>query len=118
VEAALALSSLVAVMVLVVAAVAGAGAQLRCLDAAREAARLVARGEPDRARQVAAAIAPRDALLRIQVSGDQVDAEVSAAAVPGLPGLSLSARAIGVLEPAALVSSDTSPAAGEPGSPP
>lgn len=105
VEAALALCSLVAVMVLAVAAVAGASAHLRCLDAAREAARLVARGEPDRAREAATEIAPRGAKIAIAVAGDQVQVDVSTAVVPGLPGLSLDSRAVGVLEPAALLTS-------------
>jgi hypothetical protein len=109
----LALCSLVAVMVLVVAAVAAASAHLRCLDAAREAARLIARGDTDRAGTVAALIAPRDAVVRTSVSGDQVEVQVSAAVVPGLPGLSLRATAIGVLEPAALLA--TSDAVVAPG---
>ena len=104
-EAALALCSLVVVMALAVAAVAGAGAHLRCLDAAREAARLLARGEPDRAREAAAAIAPRGARIAIAVVGDQAQVDVSTATVPGLPGLLLDCRAVGVLEPAALPTS-------------
>lgn len=112
VEAALALCSLVAVMVLVVASVAAAAAHLRCLDAAREAARLVARGEPERAREVAAIIAPRNAVIEVRVRADEVEVRVSAAAVPGLPVPPLTATALGVLEPAALVS--TGPSAGAP----
>ena len=104
-EAALALCSLVAVMTLVVAAVAGACAHLRCLDAAREGARLVARGEPDRAREAAAVIAPRGARIAIAVAGDQVRVDVSTPTVPGLPGLTFDAHAVGVLEPAALPAS-------------
>ncbi|MGQ0482356.1 MAG: TadE family type IV pilus minor pilin [Pseudonocardia sp.] len=104
VEAALALCSLVAVMLLVLSSVAAGAAHLRCLDAAREAARLVARGEPDRARQVAESIAPRGAVVDIRLRADEVEVRVSAAAVPGLPLLSLSADAVGVLEPAAVTS--------------
>ncbi|MDQ2710480.1 MAG: pilus assembly protein TadE [Actinomycetota bacterium] len=106
VEAALALCSLVAVMALVVASVAAASAHLRCLDAAREAARLVARGESDRAREVAAVVAPRGARVQVRVAGDQVEVEVSVAVVPGVPGLSLAAGAVAVLEPAALLTSE------------
>ena len=109
VEAALALCSLVAVMVLVVASVATASAHLRCLDAAREAARLIARGDNDRAGAVAAMIAPRDASVRTTVAGDQVEVRVSAAVVPGMPGLSLEATAVGVLEPAALLATSDAP---------
>lgn len=106
VEAALALVSLVAVMAVAVCAVAAASAHLRCLDAAREAARLVARGEPERARSVAAAIAPGRARMVVTVVGDEVQVDVSTAVVPGLPGLTLDARAVGVLEPAALTGPD------------
>lgn len=108
VEAALALCSLVAVMVMVIAAVSAASAHLRCLDAAREAARLVSRGEPLRAQEVAAAVAPRGATVNVRVTGDEVDVRVTAAAVPGIPGLSLVGIAVGVMEPAAFLS-DVSP---------
>jgi hypothetical protein len=96
--------------------VAAVGAQLRCLDAAREAARLVARGEPDRARQAAGAIAPGTSLVDIRISGDEVTVEVSAGAVWGLPGLTVSGRAVGVLEPGALLGglSDGEPAVPAP----
>lgn len=109
VEAALALCSLVAVMVLVVASVAAASAHLRCLDAAREAARLIARGEPERAREVGAAIAPAGAQVDVRIVGDQVEVRVSAAAVPGVPGLSLAGSALAVLEPAALLTTGQPP---------
>jgi hypothetical protein len=111
VEAALALCSLVLVLALAVGAVAAAGAQLRCLDAAREAARLVARGDPDRARQAAAVIAPGSARVEIRVVGDEVTVEVSGRGVGRLPGLTVSGRAVGVLEPGALPGG---PSDGEP----
>ena len=103
VEAALALCSLVLVLALAIGAVAAAGAQLRCMDAAREAARLVARGEPDRARQAAEAIAPGGARVDIRVVGDEVSVQVSKG-VGQLPGLTVSGRALGVLEPGVLIS--------------
>ena len=106
VEAALALCSLVAVMVVVIGAVSAASAHLRCLDAAREAARLVSRGEPQRAQEVAAAVAPRGAAVDVRVVGDEVHVRVTAAAVPGLPGLSLVGVAVGVMEPAAFLSTE------------
>lgn len=104
VEAALALCSLVVVMVMVIAAVSAASAHLRCLDAAREAARLVSRGESQRAQEVAAAVAPRGASVDVRVSGDEIDVRVTAAAVPGIPALSLVGVAVGVMEPAAFLS--------------
>lgn len=100
VEAALALCSLVVVLALALGGVAAVSAQLRCVDAAREAARLTARGEQDRAGEVAARIAPRDARVEVQVRGDEVLVEVSAAPAGALlPGLDVRARAIAVLEP-------------------
>jgi hypothetical protein len=102
VEAALALCSLVLVLALAIGAVAAAGAQLRCMDAAREAARLVARGEPDRARHAAEAIAPGGARVDIRTVGDEVTVQVSKG-VDQLPGLTVSGRALGVLEPGVLI---------------
>jgi Flp pilus assembly protein TadG len=123
VEAALALCSLVAVMVMVLAAVSAASANLRCLDAAREAARLVSRGESQRAREIAADIAPRGATVDVQVAGDEVDVRVTTLAVPGVPGLSLQGVAVAIMEPAAFLSTEAppdpehDPAADSPGPP-
>jgi Flp pilus assembly protein TadG len=103
VEAALALCSLVVVLALVLAAVSVVAAQLRCVDAAREAARLTARGEQDRAEELAARIAPHGAVVAVTVQGDEVTARVSANPVAGLlPGIEVGAEAAAVLEPAAL----------------
>ncbi|HYZ35399.1 MAG TPA: TadE family type IV pilus minor pilin [Pseudonocardiaceae bacterium] len=100
VEAALALCSLVAVLALMLAAVSAVAAQLRCVDAAREAARLTARGEPDRAEQLTRRIAPRGATIAVTVNGDDVLARVSANPVAGLlPGLEVGAEAAAVMEP-------------------
>lgn len=106
VEAALALCSLVAVMVMVIAAVSAASAHLRCVDAARETARLVSRGEPQRAREIAAAVAPRGAAVDVRIAGDEVHVRVTSAVVPGIPGLSLVGVAVGVMEPPALLSAE------------
>jgi hypothetical protein len=92
----------VLVLVFVVSAVTAAGAQLRCIDAAREPARLVARGEPERARRAVESIAPDGARVEIRVVGDEVTVEVSSKGAGRLPGLTVSGRALGVLEPAAL----------------
>lgn len=102
VEAALALCSLTVVLALAVGAVVAAAAQVRCIDAAREAARLVARGESERARQAAASIAPGDARVEVRVVGDEIAVDVSASLVGRLPGLTVSGRAAGVLEPGLL----------------
>jgi Flp pilus assembly protein TadG len=103
VEAALALCSLVAVLALVLAAVSAVAAQLRCIDAAREAARLTARGEQDRAEEFARRIAPRGAVVAVTVRGDEVTARVSANPAAGLlPGVDVGAEAAAVLEPGPL----------------
>ena len=114
VEAALALCSLVLVLALALSGLSAVGAQLRCQDAAREAARLVTRGEPERARQVAASIAPEGARVDVRISGDEVTVGVAGPAVRLLPGLVVSARAVGVLEPGVLPGAGDDPAAGGP----
>jgi Flp pilus assembly protein TadG len=107
VEAALALCSLVVVLALVVAAVSAVAAQLRCVDAAREAARLTARGEQGRAEELAQQIAPHGAVVAVTVRGDEVTARVSANPVAGLlPGIEVGAEAAAILEPAVLESVD------------
>jgi Flp pilus assembly protein TadG len=100
VEAALALCSLIAVLALMLAAVSAVAAQLRCVDAAREAARLTARGEPDRAEQLARRVGPRGATVAVTINGDDVLARVSANPVAGLlPGIAVGAEAAAVMEP-------------------
>jgi hypothetical protein len=101
VEAAIAVCTLVIVLTAALGAILATAAHLRCMDAAREAARLVARGEPERARTVAGQLAPSDAAVSIAVHGDEVLVEVSSPMLGG-PGTSLprlSASAVAVLEP-------------------
>lgn len=103
VEAALALCSLVVALALVVGAISAVAAQLRCLDAAREAARLTARGEQDRAEELARRIAPTGAVVAVTIRGDEITARVSANPVAGLlPGIAVEADAAAVLEELAL----------------
>ena len=98
VEAALAIASLVAVFALAVGGVAAVSTQVRCVDAAREAARLVARGDEGRAVGSARRIGPPDATVVVRREGDFVVASVSAQSRL-LPGIRLGATAIAVLEP-------------------
>ncbi len=101
VEAAIAVCTLVIVLTAALGAILATAAHLRCMDAAREAARLVARGEADRARTIAAQLAPRDAAVSIVMHGDEVRVEVSSVMLGGA-GTSmprLSASAVAVLEP-------------------
>lgn len=97
VETAIALVALVAVVVLCVGALLAASAQVRCVDAAREAARLTARGDTDRAIPAARRVAPPNAEITVHTTGDLVVAVVSARS-PLLP-LTLRAEAVAALEP-------------------
>jgi len=97
------------VLLLVLAAAVGAlvvvGAQLRCVDAAREGARAAARGEPAATvARVARAGAPRGASATSAVLGDTVTVTVSAPVHPLGPvplRVRVSASAIAELEPGA-----------------
>jgi len=100
VEAAVALAGLV---VVVAACLGGIGCmigQVRCADAAREAARLAGRGDEAGAAGAVDALAPDGAKLALGGSGDLVTATVTAGAVGGLiPGVTLRATASAAREP-------------------
>lgn len=99
VESAIALSIVVVVLGLCLSGIGCAIAQIRCVDAAREAARLVARGDGDRALAAVASVGPSGALLQVSVDADTVTATVSAAGVGGLlPGIEVRATAVAALE--------------------
>src|ERR1700758_5676496 len=72
VEAALAIASLVVVLVLCLAGVTAVSTQVRCIDAAREAARLAARGDERSAVDAARGIAPVGARIQLRREGDFV----------------------------------------------
>ncbi|MGX7825742.1 TadE family type IV pilus minor pilin [Actinokineospora sp. 24-640] len=101
VEAALAVATLAFVLVLVLAGGSAAIDQIRCVDAAREAARQAARGDPERARSAAEHLAPAGAEVRITYTDDTVVVHVEAPAARVLPGLRLRADAHAALEPGA-----------------
>lgn len=88
-EAAVALPGLVMIAALLLWAVLVGSAQVRCVDAAREAARAAARGDP-RAVALGRAVAPSGASVAVSETGDLVRVEVSA--VSGGPGGLLSFR--------------------------
>jgi hypothetical protein len=80
-------------------------AQVRCLDAAREGARLAARGEPTGAVTAAAKRAgPDGTRVFVDAGGDTVTVRVEADVVPdvplldGLPSVTLSAEATSASE--------------------
>lgn len=100
IEAALVMVALVVVLAIVLGGVALMTAQVRCVDAAREAARLVARGESARAGEAARRLAPSGAHVAVRIEGDEVVVAVSADPLSGvLGGLTVHADAVAVLEP-------------------
>jgi Flp pilus assembly protein TadG len=100
VEAAIALCAFVTVLAMVLAGASMVLDQIRCTDAAREAARLVARGEQDRAADAVRHIAPSGATLAVTTNGDQITVAVQNPAAGGLlPGVHVHADAYAVREP-------------------
>ncbi|MFJ5987478.1 TadE family type IV pilus minor pilin [Lentzea sp. NPDC092896] len=95
VEAAIAVSALLMAVWLGANGLAAVTEQMRCADAAREAARLVARDEQQRGVEAAAQIVS-GANVVIDVQADAIKVVVSKRGPLGLP---LSARAFAVPEP-------------------
>ena len=99
VEAALVLAVLVVVVGMCLAGIGSVIAQLRCADAAREAARLAGRGDAAGAAAAVTSIAPAGAVLSLQTGSGLVTATVSVGAVSGLlPGVRVSAAATAATE--------------------
>jgi Flp pilus assembly protein TadG len=106
-ETALAIPSLVVVLLLAVWVLLGVTSQLRCLDAAHLAARAAARGESDaQVRAAAARVAPRGAAVAVSRSDGTVEVQVSVRVRPfsgvleALPGLPVAGRAVAADEAA------------------
>lgn len=100
-ETAVALPSLVVVMLIALWVLLCVAAQLRCLDAAHVAARGAARGETDAyVRAVAARAAPDSAEVRVTRADGHVEVRVSAQVQPfsavlgALPAVDVSAGAV------------------------
>lgn len=89
-----------AVLVLCVGGVTAISAQVRCIDAAREAARLAARGDAAAAGPVARSMAPPNAELEVRRDGGFVVARVSSRSAL-LPGVVIAATAVAAAEPGA-----------------
>lgn len=102
-EIAVALPVVVVLLGAALTAVAVVAAQLRCVDAAREAARAAARGEPaEVVRSLAAEAAPSDAAVEVSTGGDEVTVRVSARVrtLGGLlPSFRVSGSAVALREP-------------------
>lgn len=103
VELAVALPVLVLVVAAAMTAVSVQLAQLRCVDAAREGARVAARGESvELVRSVAVRVAPDGAAVAVTADGGQVSVRVSArAGVVGglLPRFQVVGTAVALREP-------------------
>ena len=100
-EAAVALPALVVVVGLAVGAVVTVDGQLRCVDAARAAARVAARGDSDgAARRAGEQVAPRGALVGVRHGSGTVTTTVSVTlrASRWLPGVPLHAEATAEVE--------------------
>jgi hypothetical protein len=90
----LAIASLVVVLLLCAAGLAALTMQVRCIDSAREAARLAARGD----QRAAATPAPGGAAIELRRDGDYMVARVSARS-PLLPGVVIVGQAVAAVEP-------------------
>jgi hypothetical protein len=86
------------VLVLCLAGVTAVSMQVRCVDAAREAARLAARGDDRSAVDTARRIAPAGARVQVRRDGDFVVATVVAHSRL-LPSLDIAAKAVSAEEP-------------------
>ncbi len=85
-------------LVLCLAGITAVSMQVRCVDAAREAARLAARGDDGAALTAARRIAPDGARVRVRRDGDLFVATVVAHSKL-LPTLDIGASAVSSAEP-------------------
>lgn len=100
VEAAIAIASIIVVVVLCIGAVLATSMHIRCVDSAREAARLAARGDEANAEASAQRVAPDGARVSVRTDGDHVVATVSVE-MAFLPLIEISAEAVAAMEPEA-----------------
>ena len=97
VEAAFAIAALVVVLMLCVSGLMAVSMQVRCVDAAREAARLSARGDDSSASDAARA-RPDGAAVQLRRDGGFVVATVTTR-LALLPGVIVAAQAVAAVEP-------------------
>jgi hypothetical protein len=88
------------VLILCVSGLTAVSMQVRCVDAAREAARLAARDDDGSAVVAAQRIAPDGAAVQLRRDGELVVARVTAKS-PVLPGVTVAAEAVAAAEPGA-----------------
>jgi hypothetical protein len=91
-------ASLVVVLAMCVAGLTAMAMQVRCVDAAREAARLAARGDDRAASEAARLVGPAGAGLEIRRSDGRVTAIVTTKS-PVLLGINIVAEAVAAVEP-------------------
>lgn len=108
IEFAVLMPGFVLLLAVLLSAGSAATAQLRCVDAARSAARLAARREPVAGVLAAGrSAAPSGAVVQVSTAGDLVRVRVSAQVslpLPGLPALAVGATATARLEEQGLAS--------------
>lgn len=98
---------LVLLLTVGVGTVGAVAAQLRCIDAAREAARATARGEPiDVVRELAGQAAPPGATVSIAAGSERIEVVVTAEVAIGgglLPPVQVAGTAVAVPEPTSTI---------------
>jgi hypothetical protein len=88
----------VVVLVLCIAGLMAVATQVRCVDAAREAARLAARGDDRAAVDAARTVGPSGARVEVRRGDGRVVARVAARSSL-LPGITIAAEAVAAIEP-------------------
>lgn len=86
------------VLVVCLAGISLLSSQIRCIDAAREAARLAARGDEPAALAAARRVAPTGAQIGLHRDGDFIVATVVVPATPLLP-MHVDATGVAAIEP-------------------
>jgi hypothetical protein len=86
------------VLIVCVSGLTAVSMQVRCVDAAREAVRLAARGDDASASVAAQGIAPDGAAVQLRHDGEFVVATVTARS-PLLPGITIAGDAVAAAEP-------------------
>jgi hypothetical protein len=86
------------VLIVCVSGLTAVSMQVRCVDAAREAVRLAARGDDASASVAAQRIAPDGAAVQLRRDGEFVVATVTARS-PLLPGITIAGDAVAAAEP-------------------
>ncbi len=85
-------------LVLCLAGISAVSMQVRCVDAAREAARLAARGDERSAVDVARRVAPGGAQIQLRHDGQVIVATVTVRPKL-LPALAIAAKGVSAAEP-------------------